>query len=234
MIVRGSLQIGAFEVPQADAHDAQALMRLRHISTEFDAAVLENRIAPLLQHGKPTSLRVLDWLVVNYSKKQPVGYLLRNMHSGSRFFNLHHSYMTWLHTFRRRLFDPFRRGAHVHFATASGVRVSTTPAQLNFLYWALTHEVLDYMVRNHTLVERDMNQTLTLARVARQNGMRAKRAKLVPRDARARGVCFAISNGSVRMVFDQTYNADANADADATAEVDLKAEVGAEATCCAV
>ena len=196
------MRVGAFEVPQPELHDAQTMMRLRHISGAFTARSLSEIIAPLLLNGAPTSLRVLDWLVVNYSKKQPVGYLLRDARDGSQFFNLHHSYMAWLHTFRRRLFDPFRRGPHVYFDTSDGRRVSTTPAQLNFLFWAITHDVLVFMREHHALVEKDMNTTLAAARAARESGQRAKRAKLVPQDAHAQGACFAITDGAVRLVFD--------------------------------
>ena len=69
-----------------------------------------------------------------------------------------------------------------------------------------------------------MNTTLAAARLARQNGSRTKRAKLVPQNARSRGVFLAIADGRVYMVFDADADVGADDD-DAGADDDADAAV---------
>lgn len=96
------------------------------------------------------SLRVLDWLVTNYSKKKNVVYTAR---VGDRdvAFNLFLEYKSALKGFSKRLMDPFCRRGRVCFKG-----VETTCGQLNFFRWAITHGVLDYATQHHDDIEQDM------------------------------------------------------------------------------
>lgn len=96
------------------------------------------------------SLRVLDWLVTNYSKKKNVVYTTR---VGDRdvAFNLFLEYKSALKGFSKRLMDPFCRRGRVSFKG-----VETTCGQLNFFRWAITYGVLDYATQHHDDIENDM------------------------------------------------------------------------------
>jgi hypothetical protein len=135
---------------------------------------------PLLEQSEPSSLRVLDWLCVNFSKKNVVSYTVTDRNNNQEHFDLHRSYSQWLRNFRRKGFDVFRRGNRVRFSTSNGIEVETTVAQLNFCVWLMRHKVLDWIRENHAEVEQDMNMTLSQARRARLAGTRRKRSQLVP------------------------------------------------------
>lgn len=96
------------------------------------------------------SLRVLDWLVTNYAKKNNIVYMTR---VGDRevAFNLFLEYKSCLKAYSKRLLDPFCRRGRVLFKG-----VETTCGQLNFFRWAITYGVLDYATKHHDTIEGDM------------------------------------------------------------------------------
>jgi hypothetical protein len=96
------------------------------------------------------SLRVLDWLVTNYAKKNNIVYMTR---VGDRevAFNLFLEYKSCLKAYSKRLLDPFCRRGRVSFRG-----IETTCGQLNFFRWAITYGVLDYATKHHDTIEGDM------------------------------------------------------------------------------
>jgi len=172
------MRIGNFDADLQPS--SQHAARLHQISSIFTQDVLDNVMFPLLEQSQPSSLRVLDWLCVNYSKKNVVSYTVTDRHANQEHFDLHRSYSKWLRNFRRKGFDVFRRGNRVRFCTSSGVEVQTTVAQLNFCVWLMRNQVLCWIRQHHAAVEHDMNMTLSQARRARLAGTRRKRSQLVP------------------------------------------------------
>ena len=146
--------------------------RLLELSALFGADELRTVVAPLVSNkpnaaGEPrrVSLRSLDWLCTNYSKRKFVTLL-----GHSRFFLIHYEYKAWLRTWRRRLFDPFARRERVFFrvradAGAPWTWFATTPAQLNFIFFASRMGVIEYTRRHLTDIEKD--NTSALARAGR-------------------------------------------------------------------
>ena len=55
------------------------------------------------------------------------------------------------------MFDPFRRRAR-HTFCCDGVTYETTLGQLNFVYWADIHGVFDYVNKQRSEIEHDMNE----------------------------------------------------------------------------
>lgn len=86
------------------------------------------------------SLRLIDYVVVNYSKYNSTHF----MHNDKQFF-IHSNYRDQLKTYQKSNFDPFRRGEKIFH---EGVR--TTISQLNFFRWAFTNGVYDYIAKNLT------------------------------------------------------------------------------------
>lgn len=114
-------------------------------------------LTELLNSKKPRiSLRVLDWLITNYSKKNPVSYALP---SGKR-VNVHVMYKAQLDGYSKRYFDPFRRRDKVRFVASGGQEFDTTVGQLNFFHWAISNGVLDYGLRHAAAIEKDMLEAI--------------------------------------------------------------------------
>jgi hypothetical protein len=121
---------------------------------EDRAAILQKL---LNKDAEALSLRTVDWLVTNYSKKFNVTYVLK--HEEERMFNVYLEYKAQLKSFSKRRFDVFKRHRKFEFCLPNGTRVETNVAQLNFFRWAITHGVVDYCMQNLEAIEKDMNES---------------------------------------------------------------------------
>lgn len=100
------------------------------------------------------SLRLVDWLVTNYSKSHNIVYYVHEMP-----FNVHQSYKNMLKAYSKRLFDPFRRHDRVYlrYGENNGKVVETTVAQLTFFKWAIENNVLKYAFDHRDHIKEDMD-----------------------------------------------------------------------------
>lgn len=96
------------------------------------------------------SLRVLDWLVTNYSKKNNIVYTA-TVDGCTVAFNMFLEYKCQLKAYSKRHFDMFCRRERIEFR---GLR--TTVGQLNFFKWAIASGVLAYARQHHDAIEGDM------------------------------------------------------------------------------
>lgn len=110
------------------------------------------------QHGN-VSLRILDWLVTNYAKKNNIVYL---SHHGDQetTFNMFLEYKSQLKAYSKKFFDPFCRRERLDFGDADGGTFQTTVGQLNFFRWAILNGVIAYGTRHNTQIEDDMLQSI--------------------------------------------------------------------------
>lgn len=162
--------IGPFRIEfSLSVHQRTILERMARFYTN---EVIEAVLRPALAHGSDTesnpSLRVLDWLTVNYAKK----YKLATHTASGQVFNVYQGYRVALQHYRRRLFDPFRRRLRLTVEHPNGDLVST-PGQLQFLAWAHTHGVLKYAREHIEAIEADMNAATTRSKRTRDEATKA-------------------------------------------------------------
>ena len=153
-------------------------LRLAELAPFFDAPPHLSLLTRVATQSYDVSLRALDFCCTNYAKKTRV--VLACRISGTRgAVQLFSLYKDWLRHYRRRSFDPFRRRERVFFEHPDepGTQLETTVAQLNFLRWAVTYGVVDYVRRHLSAIERDMNAALS----------RAKRQREAPAELLRRG-----------------------------------------------
>jgi len=121
-------------------------------------------VTPIITQQTRISLRILDWLVTNYSKKFNCGYVLNGEN-----FNIHRSYKNQLKSYSKKLFDPFCRRERIIIQRKTFKRVEggdddntivTTVGQLNFFKWAIENKILDYAVKHIDEIEIDMNSNV--------------------------------------------------------------------------
>lgn len=128
--------------------------RLHNIIEYFNETRLRDVLLPVLSKKGTLSLRALDWLVTNYSKKKPVVYNVTPPNCPEVVVNMYRSYKTWLWNHKRKNFDPFRRGQRIFF-TVDDKTYESTVGQLNFFFWASRYGVLDYAQRHIRDIEKD-------------------------------------------------------------------------------
>lgn len=111
------------------------------------------------------SLRVLEWFVINYAKKNNVGYEFEKEDGTKDYIIVFSDYQNCLKGFKKVRLDPFcrkqRKGNHdcsIKFYHGD-IEIETTIGQLSFFKWAITNKVLDYVEEHVELIEKDMNET---------------------------------------------------------------------------
>jgi hypothetical protein len=115
------------------------------------------KILPIITSNSNISIRVIDWFVTNYSKKNNIIYDLHNNDvSGDKYFNVFLQYKCQLKGYKKRLFDPFCRKQRIAFHYDENKCVVTTTGQLNFFKWAITYDVLKYVENNLEAITNDM------------------------------------------------------------------------------
>jgi len=100
-------------------------------------------LIPLLQGDGDVSLRLIDWFVTNYAKKNHVSYNLSTQE-----FVVYLNYKSQLKAYSKKLFDPFCRRERILFQCGNHDPFETTVGQLNFFRWAFEKNILDYMRQN--------------------------------------------------------------------------------------
>ena len=118
------------------------------------------RLQEILEGRSNVSLRLIDWFVTNYSKKNNIMYNLKEGKTASSFtdlFNVFNNYKSQLKSFNKKNFDPFCRRVRIHFYYTKDKFISTTVGQLNFFKWLLENHIIDYIKQNIEAIEADMN-----------------------------------------------------------------------------
>jgi hypothetical protein len=168
-------QIGRFW--SIDKFSRRQIDRLKALTNFFTDERMEKIVIPIISVNSRISLRALDWLVINYSKKHKIALVGKTLYVMS----VYNEYRTWLHYWKRNIFDAFRRGHRIYFKYY-GYIYSTTPAQLNFLYWCEKSGVLEYANEHLEKIESDMNHRITECRqekaILKQSGSKRKRCEL--------------------------------------------------------
>lgn len=140
----------------------------------------------IIQQKTPLSLRLLDWLVTNYSKKYNIIYNLVNEYGENVSFNIFLDYKNQLKAYSKKFFDPFCRQKRIYINTNTfkwgeyekeiyddNNYIVTTVGQLNFFRWFINNKILDYALQNINLIDSDMSTTIN-------NKKKGKRTVLSP------------------------------------------------------
>ena len=156
--------------------DAKQACLLRQLAVFYDIEKIETVLIPIITQSDHLSLRVLDWLVTNYAKKHSVVYAYSHRQGGvvtKTLLNVYSDYKCWLRNYRRKDFDPFRRRSRILFTSRQGEEYETTVGQLNFIYWAYTYGVLAYARTHRTVIENDMNASLSEVKKQKERDIKA-------------------------------------------------------------
>lgn len=123
---------------------------LKKLDGFYDAPGTFALLQQALEGEGRVSLRVLDWLVTNYSKKNNTVYT-STVDGCTVAFNMFLEYKCQLKAYSKRHFDMFCRRDRIEFR---GLR--TTVGQLNFFKWSISSGVLAFARQNHDAIEGDM------------------------------------------------------------------------------
>ena len=118
-----------------------------------------NIILSIIEGKSKISLRLIDWFVTNYCKKNTVRYYINKKGLPKKQIDVHLNYKTQLKSFSKKQFDPFRRDERILFEydNEKKLTLTTTVGQLNFFRWVIKNSILTYIEKNLKAIEKDMN-----------------------------------------------------------------------------
>ena len=167
---------------------------LNSLQTYYRDNKNSSKLIEILKEENKISLRIIDWFVTNYSKKHFIEYIIQDKikspkrntlkkttinkisqknnskyTSSNRQFNVFLSYRSQLNAYSKKQFDPFCRRNRIDFYFNETQFVTTTVGQLNFFRWALSNNVIDYILKNYEEIEVDMNLNTKKNRIQNLN-----------------------------------------------------------------
>ena len=157
------IELGPFRLPEKNYLTPLEWQRLSELLPYTDPSFFSVLLA-LIKQDAPVSLRILDWLCVNFAKKNSTFYSLPQQRSRIP-FEIHKEYKQTLRCYKRRLFDPFQRTKRIYFEhSAENILVSTTVGQVAFVVWAMRNGVYTFACTHTKVIEDDMRETIRLNR----------------------------------------------------------------------
>jgi hypothetical protein len=125
------------------------------------------------------SLRIVDWFVTNYAKKNYTVYTLRNIHTNDDVrFKVYNDYKLKLKAYSKKRFDPFCRWERISIPYDDEKYMETTIGQLNFFKWAIENNIIEYIKSNYEDIEKDMNNRNSVPSDKSDTKIRKKREEL--------------------------------------------------------
>jgi hypothetical protein len=113
------------------------------------------KVLTYLSGEAPLSLRIIDWFVTKYSRKNFVRYPLNGQE-----FLVYLSYKGQLKAYSKQYFDPNCRRERIMFTIPDHEQFMTTIGKLNFFRWALESQILEYMEAHEEEIRTGYNSYL--------------------------------------------------------------------------
>lgn len=152
--------------PDMDAYTSDPQTRKRKIECKPELVIASlqrfyanhpeiEKVLTYLNGEAPLSLRIIDWFVTKYSRKNFVRYPL-NGHD----FLVYLSYKGQLKAYSKQYFDPNCRRERIMFKIPDHETFMTTIGKLNFFRWALESNILEYMEAHEDDIRKGYNSYL--------------------------------------------------------------------------
>jgi len=121
-----------------------------------------NLFIPIIVSNSKISIRLIDYFITKYSKKNKISYMLNDVgtednNENRSNFNIYQSYKQQLKAYQKKNFDPFARGLRIPYYIKD-TWIITTIGQLNFFKWFISKNILEYVKKNKDYIEIDMNK----------------------------------------------------------------------------
>ena len=139
-----------------------------------------NKMLNIINGESSISLRIVDWFVTNYAKKNFTVYNIVKNNNTIR-FKVYFDYKLKLKAYSKKRFDPFCRWERITIPYKDDKVIQTTIGQLNFFKWAIENDVIKYIENNYVTIENDMNNRNSTSKKNKEsysnNKTRKKREK---------------------------------------------------------
>ena len=167
---------------------------MKSLTEFFQNSHYIHEMLPIIHGDSKISLRIIDWFVTNYAKKNNTCLVSDNddgdidklkgksNNTNIKQFLVFLNYKSQLKAYTKKQFDPFCRRERINFfydIKDSTKYIETTVGQLNFFRWAIKNKVLSYINNNIETIEHDMNNCIRKANYKKDHtGTRRRRQEL--------------------------------------------------------
>lgn len=111
------------------------------------------QFSDIVKHKNGLSLRIIDWLITNFSKKVSVAIETRGLPS-----DLYRDYHKNLSAHNKKNFDPFARRQRICVQLFGEEQRFSTIGQLNFFRWFLQKNLCEFLLENKPVIEKHMRE----------------------------------------------------------------------------
>jgi len=133
-----------------------------------------DKILPIINGESEISLRLIDWFVTNYAKKEFTVYKKENKER----FKVYIDYKLKLKAYSKKRFDPFCRWDRINIPYKKDTLIQTTLGQLNFFRWSLENGIIKYIKTNMVEIIKDMNKRNSTSKKRNIKNKRKRREEL--------------------------------------------------------
>jgi len=123
-----------------------------------------HKMIKIINGESKISLRIVDWFVTNYAKKNFTVYQLSDDIDDNNRFKVYHDYKLKLRAYSKKRFDPFCRWERISIPYDDKNYMETTIGQLNFFKWAIENRIVEYIEKHYSEIEDDMNERNSTSR----------------------------------------------------------------------
>jgi len=156
------------------------IILLNSLNKFFNKKKNMNKFLKIYNKKSKISLRLLDWFVTNFSKKNNIIYNVktnykRKQKQNIKNFIVYLEYKAQLKAYSKKQFDPFCRRERIFFKIPGTYdEIETTIGQLNFFRWAIENNILKYVDNSLEQIEDDMNNSIKKHYVQKKNKKRTQ------------------------------------------------------------
>jgi hypothetical protein len=168
-----------------------------------------DRLTNIINGESTISLRIIDWFVTNYAKKNFTVYSIPaknkcstviNGEENMERFKVFNSYKLELKAYNKVRFDPFSRRERIMIPYNDNMCLQTTIGQLNFFKWAIENQVLEYIEKNYEEIETDMNSRNSISKKKEADAAECDSKTRKKREELSVSACKTIKKEAVKIV----------------------------------
>lgn len=135
--------------------DSKLSLLMRSLTDFYKESIYIEEIKSIINQTSVISLRILDWFITNYSKKNRTIIFINNKN-----LDVYQDYKLQLKSFSKKQFDPFCRKNKIIFYYNNDDYIETSCGQLCFFRWCFENDILNYVKNNLNTIEQDMKNSL--------------------------------------------------------------------------
>ncbi len=157
----------------------------------YDIKPNMTQLLDIINSTSKISLRIIDWFVTNYSKKQ---FVVIPVKKNSDIIttktkkktlvetdvNVFLNYKAQLKAYSKKQFDPFCRRERISFKYNDTDSIVTTVGQLKFFKWAIENDIILYINDNIKEIEDDMNNNIKKPNSKKKKSLKKSLSKQSP------------------------------------------------------